>query len=141
MVRVVLDTVVFVRSLFNPFSAWGRLVFGATPPYQLVLSQPVLTEILEVLQRPELVRKFRTAAGRDVPTILAFLARAEVVDLDDIPRVSRDPRDDTFLATAALAGADYLVTEDDDLLVLREHAGVEIVDARAFPRLIAPETA
>ena len=52
------------------------------------------------------------------------------------PRTSvqdcRDPKDDKFLATCLAAGADYLVSEDDDLLVLGEHAGTRILDAKAF---------
>ena len=55
--------------------------------------------------------------------------------------MSRDPKDDKFLATAVRAGADYLVSEDQDLLVLGEHEGVEIVDAVTFLRLIEREPA
>ncbi len=60
MMRVVLDTVVFVRSLINPFSRCGRIVFDHYQRYQLHLSRPVLEEILEVLQRPELTARSTT---------------------------------------------------------------------------------
>lgn len=131
MVRVVFDTVVFVRSLINPRGVWGRLVFDQ-PGYRLIVSQPILMEILEVLRRPEIVRKYRSVAMRDPNAVLAILARAEVVEVMAIPAVSRDLKDDTFLATASAAGADYLVTEDEDLLVLREHEGTQILKAAAF---------
>ncbi len=65
-----------------------------------------------------------------------LLGQAERVELTEIPAVARDPKDDKFLATAAVAGADYLVTEDDDLLVLGEYQGVKIVKAAAFLRIL-----
>lgn len=136
MVRVVFDTVVFVRCLINPTGLWGRLVFDRAADYALVLSLPILAEVLEVLQRPDLTRKYRGLAGRDVQAILSLVATAERVELIDIPRVSRDPNDDKFLATAKAAGADYLVTEDQDLLVLGRHEDVRIVTAATFLRAL-----
>ncbi len=124
MLSVVFDTVVFVRALINPYSYWGRLVFEHAADYRLIVSRPILAEILEVIQRPRIRRKYRSVATRDVPTVLALLARAEAVELETIPAVVRDPKDDKFLATAVLAGAGYLVTEDEDLLVLHEYEGV-----------------
>jgi putative PIN family toxin of toxin-antitoxin system len=131
MLDVVFDTVVFVRSLINPYGAWGRLVFDRAG-YRLILSEPVLREIVEVLARPELRRKYRSVPSRDPVTLLATLSHATVVDLTAIPAVSRDPKDDKFLATAAAAQADYLVTEDQDLLVLREYEGTRIITAPRF---------
>ncbi|MGH2352688.1 MAG: putative toxin-antitoxin system toxin component, PIN family [Chloroflexota bacterium] len=132
MRRVVLDTVVFVRSLINPHSIWGRLVFAHYGEYALFVSQPVLQELLEVLQRPEITRKFRSIGGLDRRRLLEILSQAEVVDVSGIPAVSRDPKDDKFLATARAAVADYLVTEDQDLLVLQEFEGTQIVNTSTF---------
>jgi putative PIN family toxin of toxin-antitoxin system len=132
MNRVVFDTVVFVRCLLNPASRWGRLVFEHHDPYHLFVSPPVMIEILEVLHRSGLRSRFSTIAGRDVNWVLARLGRADVVEIEAIPAVSRDPNDDMFLATAVAAGADYLVSEDQDLLVLGEYEGIRIIDAAAF---------
>ena len=43
--------------------------------------------------------------------------------------VSRDPKDDIFLACAKAAKALYLVSEDNDLLVLKKHEETSIVNA------------
>jgi len=134
--RVVFDTVIFVRSLINRSGLWGRLVFTHGKRYRLVTSEPIAVEILEVLHRPELTRKYRGAANANLQTILDILAHAEIVIVDEIPVVSRNPKDDKFLATAALAGAEYLVSEDQDLLMLQEYSGVRIVDAATFLDLL-----
>lgn len=136
MLRIVLDTVVLVRSLLNPRSNCGRVVFRHSRRYRLFLSRPVVVEILEVWQRPELTNRFESLPGRDLNRVIEIIGRAEVVGLAEIPPVSRDPADDKFLATAVAARADYLVTEDDDLLVLSEHHGVEIVTCQEFLGLL-----
>lgn len=136
MIKAVFDTVVFVRSLLNPHSRWGHIVFQTRHRYRLIVSFPVLQEILEVLQRPELTVKFRPVGELNYEELLNVLALAEAVDVARILPVSRDPADDKFLATAVAAQADYLVTEDNDLLVLKEYQGVNIVSATAFARLL-----
>jgi len=136
VLKVVFDTVIFVRGLINPHGRWGRLVFAHSQDYELIISEPIATEILAVLHRPELRSKFRSLEGLDVAAVIALLGQAAVVDVPFVPPVSRDPEDDKFLATAAAARADYLVSEDRDLLVLEEYQGIKIVDAASFLSII-----
>lgn len=136
MVRAVLDTVVFIRCLLNPASRWGTLVFDHRDRYRLIVSEPVVEEIVEVLDRPVLAQKFRFVVGRNTEAVLAVLAEAEVARIGDVPPISRDPKDDKFIATARAARADYLVSEDADLLVLREYEGTRIVNAATFLHLL-----
>jgi uncharacterized protein len=136
MPRAVFDTVVFVRALINPLGIWGRLIFQHGHAYALIISPPVVEEILEVLHRPELTSRFRSLAGLDLARVIEILDQAEAVELQDVPAVSRDPKDDKFLATAVAARADYLVTEDDDLLVLGAHHGIPIVTASQFLAIV-----
>ena len=56
--RVVLDTVVFVRALINPKGRWGRLLFEHADKYVIVLSPEIVKEILDVINRQELHRRF-----------------------------------------------------------------------------------
>ena len=132
MARVVFDTVVFVRALIDPFSFCGRVVFAHYQDYSLVLSPPVATEIVEVIHRPELTAKLSTLMGLDIRRVLDIISGAQIVELGEIPAVSRDAKDDKFLATARAAAADYLVTEDQDLLVLDDYEGTRIVNCSSF---------
>jgi putative PIN family toxin of toxin-antitoxin system len=139
---IVIDTVVFVRSLLNPHSAPGKLIFTHADEYRLILSAPIIREILEVLQRPEITRKIRFVAGMDIKRVLDLLSQAELVELPaDIPQVSRDPKDDKFLATAILGEADYVISEDRDLLDLEEYQGIKVVDIATFLKLLNEDKA
>jgi predicted nucleic acid-binding protein len=61
-----------------------------------------------------------------------LLANARHVVLEEIAAISRDPKDDIFLATALEAQAQYLVTEDNDLLVLHPYETIRILNALDF---------
>jgi uncharacterized protein len=135
-VRVILDTVILVRSLINPYSLWGRIVFDHASRYRWVVSSAIESEYLEVIGRPELVRKYRNVATRDVDTVIAQLSTATVVETSAEPRVCRDPEDDKFLAAAEAGNARYIVTEDLDLLALRSYKGIRIATAASFMHVL-----
>ena len=136
MHRVVFDTVVLVRALINPAGLWGRLVFLSFDRYQLVVSQALVKEYMDVLHRPEITRRFRSTEGIDVHRAIELIGRAEMVEPRSVPAVSRDAKDDMVLAVAQVAEADYLVSEDQYLLTLGEYEGAKIVDARTFLALL-----
>ena len=46
--------------------------------------------------------------------------------------IVRDPEDNKILESAVEAGADYLVTRDNDLLSLESYEGIEIVNPSQF---------
>ncbi len=140
MISVVFDTVIFVRGLINAEGLWGRLIFDYADRYRLIISQPVLIEILEVMTRSNLTRKYRGLATRNLQAILGILANAEEAILVDIPAISRDSKDDKFLATAVAGRSSYLVSEDRDLLDIREYQGVPIITAATFLSILEADT-
>lgn len=136
MTRAVFDTVVFVRSLINPYGRWGELVFSYQDRYQLFVSQQIVEEYLEVLHRPELAKKFKALTNLDLAKIIDLLGQAPLVEISTIPTASRDPKDNKFLACAQQAKADYLVTEDRDLLDIGEYQDTKIVTALEFLHIL-----
>lgn len=131
MLKVVLDTVVLVRGLINPYGAWGRLVFDRSADYRLVVSPPLLAECLAVTARPELTRKFRSLPSH-MRDLLDLLPQAGIVTFGDLPTFERDPNDAHVLATALHGAVDYLVSADNDLLDLGACAGIPVLSAPAF---------
>lgn len=139
--RVVLDTVVFVRALINPKGRWGRLLFEHADKYVIVLSPEIVKEILDVINRPELHRRFPEMA--DLPRmdlVLSRLEEAEVVEPRERLEVCRDPNDNKFFECAIAARADYIVSEDKDLLVVAEYKGIRTVSAAEFLTIVSPNS-
>ncbi len=70
-------------------------------------------------------------------TLLAQVAEPVSRLHEPIPAVTRDPADDYVLAYALIASADYLVTGDKDLLVLRDQiTGLTIVPPTQLAQLL-----
>lgn len=131
--RVVLDTVVFVRALINPKGRWGRLLFEHADKYVIVLSPEIVKEILDVINRPELRRRFPEMA--ELPRmnlVLARLEEAEVVEPHERLEVCRDPNDNKFFECAVAARADYIVSEDKDILAVSAYQGIRTVSTAEF---------
>ena len=101
-------------------------------------SRETLQELQEVLGRKKF-NKYLTADERD-----AFLTRltqtAVLVDTAESIRVCRDPKDDKILELAATAGADGIITGDDDLLVLDPFRDIPILTPARFLELCPPPT-
>lgn len=56
---------------------------------------------------------------------------------EPLPAVTRDPKDDYLLAYAVVGEADYLVTGDNDLLILKKVEGMKIITPRDFAEVIS----
>jgi putative PIN family toxin of toxin-antitoxin system len=133
--KVVLDTQIFLRSLINPLSACGRLFSDWSSAYNLYVADAIVTEILDVLNRPKIRVRFPQITNELVEYV-SFIIQHEaiVVALSDeqIEPICRDPKDDVFLACAKVGNVDYLVSEDNDLLVIKQHGQTKIVNVASF---------
>ena len=142
MYKVVFDTVIFVRALLNPHSYSGRLVFEYLKDYRMFLSPSLVEEILEVLGRQEIINRFhlrQTNYPVAIARLLKAISKAEIVEIYEIPAISRDSKDDKFIVTAKEANADYLISADKDLLDLEEYQGIKIINAEAFLKILEQE--
>ncbi len=135
--RAVLDTVIFVRALINPRGQWGRLVFELADRYVIVVSPEVVSEIMAVLYRPTLRRRFPQMADPPrLDEVIRLVAEAELLHPSETPRVCRDTGDDKFFACALAGQADYIVTKDEDILAVGDYEGILTIQAGDFTRLL-----
>lgn len=123
---VVLDTNVVVEAIFWPHSTARRVMAGlALRRFKTAVSQEILEEYTAVVA--EIRRRlfpFAQPAGA-----LTWIA-AKSIHVEPMPlagKLSRDPKDNMFVAAAATARAAFLATQDRDLLVLEKPFGVQIV--------------
>jgi putative PIN family toxin of toxin-antitoxin system len=132
--RVVFDTQVYLRAFINSSSACGRLFSTWSTYYILLVTDAIEDEIVDVFSRPKIRAKFPQINNSTLERVKAILHKAERVTItaEDIEAISRDPKDDIFLACAKVAEADYLVSEDNDLLVLTQYHGTKIVNVVTF---------
>lgn len=123
--RVVVDTNVLVSRLLVPESLPGRAVRSVVLHEEMLVSEPTISELAQVLGRPKFDRYVSAAARRRFLAELAGFA-TPIPILRRI-RACRDPRDDKFLELAINGSADAILTGDEDLLALHPFQGIAIL--------------
>lgn len=127
--RIVLDSNIYISAFF-----WGGLprkvlklcIEGHA---ELVVCREILDEVTGVMGRdkfgvsPEAVEYYRRSI-EDLAQI--------IVPEHPFVNLCRDPADNMILQCALTACADYLVTGDEDLLVLKNVSGTAIVTVADF---------
>jgi len=97
---------------------------------KVLISVPVLLEFAEVLSRKKL-DKYLLEEER-MRFLVALLREAELVETTETVTDCRDAKDNKFLELALSGNADYVVSGDEDLLVLNPFRGIPILTAREF---------
>jgi putative PIN family toxin of toxin-antitoxin system len=122
---IVFDASALVGAALKVDSVPERALLRAEEVDVFALSAPVEAEIVQVLGRSKFARAIPLKRRERILEIL----RGTAVWFDPTSRVTecRDPKDDKYLELALAAGADIIVSSDDDLLVLHPWRGVRIL--------------
>ena len=132
--RVVFDTNVLIAAFLTEGVCSILLVRARRGECELILSTDIIREFERILRK-----KFSLSQSEisDVRKVLAEATREVCQLVNPIAPVCRDPDDDRILACAREAHAEYLVTGDEDLLVLKRYGTIRIVTPRDFETLFA----
>jgi putative PIN family toxin of toxin-antitoxin system len=127
--KLVLDTNVFISAFYwggNPQRIIDRIIEGTD---ELYISNEILNEIASVMGRP----KFKST-----PEVIEKYIRAiekigkKVFVTGKIKGICRDKDDDDKIECGILSGADYLITGDDDLLILGNFQHIKIATVNEY---------
>ncbi len=128
--RLVFDTNVIVSAALLAGSV-PRLAFDKGLDEETILiSASVLLELAEVLSRKKL-NKYLLEEER-MRFLVALLKETELTEVTVAITDCRDVKDNKFLELAATGRADYIISGDQDLLVLNPFRGIPILTPREF---------
>lgn len=119
--RVVLDCNVLLQAAAREKSVAAKcLNFAESSLIQLFVSREVLTEIEDVLNRPEIRAHFPDLSDEIVGAFLKRLQKLSML-VRPVPKkfsYPRDEDDEPYINLAVAAGADFIISRDRDLLDL-----------------------
>jgi putative PIN family toxin of toxin-antitoxin system len=115
--RIMCDTNVLVRTVLSPNGAAAELLRLIAREHSLVVSEPVLRELYDVLRRPRIRTLHRLSDPRIRHIISNIYKLGTLVPLPAaLPSaVPLDPKDDPIVMTAIVGRADVLCTLDRHL--------------------------
>ncbi|MDB5235552.1 MAG: putative toxin-antitoxin system toxin component, family [Hymenobacter sp.] len=129
--RVIADTNAWISRFILPNSLTGQRMkrLAADKRVTLVFSQPLKDELRAVLLRP----KFRKSiTAENLAVFRAYLDAFPTTPVTSAVELCRDPKDNFLLNLALDSQADYLLSGDEDLLVLGSVGSTRILTLAQF---------
>ncbi|MCL2720500.1 MAG: putative toxin-antitoxin system toxin component, PIN family [Treponema sp.] len=129
--RVVLDTNIFFSSFYwagNPRKVFDRITKGLD---ELFITDEILNEIVSVMEK----KKYKVNKNEINEYIKIIESYSIKIISKNIPEVSRDIDDNKILQCAVDGNCDFIITGDEDLLVLREYNNIKIIKPREYLEL------
>lgn len=128
--RCVFDTNVIVSAFLFEHSEPGRALDEVLNRGQILLSEQAAAELTEVLRREKFDRY--VSRKRREELLKALIQEAVLVEATERIEACRDPKDDIYLELAISGQADFIVSGDEDLLVLTPFRGIEVLRPTDF---------
>ena len=131
--KVVLDTNIFISGIFWRGSSNKVILNWREGRFTLVTSLKVVSEIIKVL------KDFKIKLSDDmIKEWVDLIVRNSIIvePKEKILAVKDDPKDDIFIETAVAGDVDYIVSQDNHLLKLKEFRGIKIITPEEFNELL-----
>lgn len=128
--RVVIDTNVFISALLIKKSVPFQVVNLAFKKGTILYSDATFSELKQVLSRRKF-DKYLTSEEKNI-FLVKFINESESVEIKEEIKACHNAKDDKFLELAVNGNADFIVTGDDDLLVLNPFREIEIITPEVF---------
>jgi len=133
--HIVADTNVLVSAAIKPHGRFARqLRQGA---FQILLSDAVLDEFVDVVNRPRLRVKYQLTPQYIHLFLHLLRLRSQYIEPTEKITASRDAADNKFLELAVAGAAEVLVSNDSDLLALHPFRDIPILTTSDFAAFLA----
>jgi putative PIN family toxin of toxin-antitoxin system len=134
MIKVVIDTNVFISSIINTKGTPAKILdLIKDEKIMMVTSLVILKEVQEVLFYPH-IKKLH---GFDEPRVDLELSKirllAEITaGILNLEVIKNDPDDNKFIECAVEGVADYIISGDHHLREIKEYQGIKIITPAEF---------
>jgi uncharacterized protein len=128
--RVILDTNVFISAFIFGGKIQNIFELLLDDSFELVTCEELNNEILD-----KLINKFKISETK-FEIVISIFTKSIDCKLKKIEKHTRDPKDDFLIQLAIESNADYLVSGDKDVLILKEISGTKIILPSEFLKLI-----
>ena len=139
MIRIVLDTNLFVSAILKPGSNPDIIIRSVKDEKVLLLmSDSICHEIFRVLNYPK-IRKRLTASDEELKSFMQLLSAVAIMTPENLnlPLLDADPDDTKYLVCAVEGRADFIVSGDHHLTALGVYRGIRIVTPADFIQILA----
>ena len=130
--RVVLDTNVFISGIYWTGSSEKILSSWMNKDFELVSSLPIIDELVRILM------SFKVPLEPDDISWWESLILEKSVIVVPTKKINivSDPDDNKFIEAALEGKAEYIVSQDNHLLILKEYRGIKVLHPDEFLKVL-----
>jgi putative PIN family toxin of toxin-antitoxin system len=130
--RALFDTNVLIAAFISEGVCAKLMRRARKRQFSLISSPLILREFQDVL-----MRKFSATRRESQEALQVIMEAVEAMTQSEqaVTGACRDPEDDQILGCALAGKVDYLVTGDEDLLVIKQFKAIRIITPRDFELL------
>lgn len=133
MNRIVIDTNVIISAILFQNSNPAKAVNFANQFGKIILSETIFREMQNTLSRSKFDRYLSLDNRRQI--LSQLLLDSELIEITETITICRDSKDNKFLELAVSGNANFIITGDQDLLVLNPFRGIQIITVNEFLKL------
>ncbi len=131
--KVVLDTNVLISATFWEGDSSKIVKKVEDKEIELILSKDILDEFKSVLEYKEIQEKIKNKNLEMKRTVEKIISISTIVEpKNKFKIVEKDSDDDKFLECAVEGNADFIISQDNHLLKLKEFKGIKILTPSEF---------
>jgi len=135
--RVVLDTNVLVSGTFWRGDSAEIIDKISSKELELIISKEIIEEYEEVIVRDEIMDKIENKSLILNESVRKIINSSTIVEPSQrFEAVKDDPKDNKILECAVEGEADYIISQDNHLLSLKEFMGVKIINPEEFLNIL-----
>jgi uncharacterized protein len=131
--RVVLDTNIYISAIFWKGASYKIVGKAADGEFEAIASDEIIKELTNVLGRD--FGRDKDEISEIIKSLRLFVRFVETKS--KINAVKDDPADDRILECAVDSHSQYVITQDNHLLKLKNYNGVKIITPNEFLGQIA----
>ncbi len=128
--RLVFDTNILISALLFEDSKPSKAFNIVIKQGIILFSAATLTELEDVLWRNKF-NKYITNEER-IQFLSSFILQATSVETDETITECQDPQDNKFLELGVCGKADFIISGDEDLLILNPFRNIQILSPDQF---------
>ncbi len=133
MIKFTADTNILVSGSFWTGDSFKILEKADMKEIILVTSKEIIEEYTQVMGSDEIIGKIKEKSLIVSNIIQRVISNSIIVEpTEKINAVNEDPEDNKILECAKAGKADYIVTNDNHLLKLKEFEGIKIIKPDEF---------
>lgn len=128
--KIVLDTNIWISQLFGGSVKLNFYKIISSDKIEIYVSEELKNEIFDVVNRPKIRNILKNNKAKDLGVLLN--KRTKIVVPSITTDICRDPKDNFLLSLCHECDTNYLLTGDNDLLILKSFEKTKIISLSDF---------